>query len=289
MLTGKERRQSGSVACLHKDGSRAYREESVEDGDEITEHNTSKLAHQAFSRSKPRNNTTGSYTLDYIVTVPCNKVTIVNDVLFSCRNLQICQARYSPKAKGVQKIKDTHILPDDGTQATEPQNSSARDAIREPALAGKHHLAEILSLEVLDDALCASEERVLADVPRLAAGEAHRRDVAQAVRRQDDLAGPGVVRHGDVAAGDQLLHAELDLALDRHGRRHGDHGARLGVQRRADRQLDRHDGVGVAVADAVRAAVELAHVVDVVLPRELRCWWSPACYRLPAAAAQRGL
>ena len=109
------------------------------------------------------------------------------------------------------------------------------------------------------------------------------------MRRQQHLAGPREVRHGDVAAGDQLLDAELDLTLHRHGRRHGDHGARLDVQRRADRQLHRHNGVGVAVADAVRSAVELAHVVDVVLPRELRCRWSSACHRLSAAAAQRGL
>ena len=66
----------------------------------------------------------------------------------------------------------------------------------------------------------------------------------------------------DLAARDQLLHAELHRALERDGGRHGDHGAGPRGHGAAHGELDGEDGVGVAVRDAVGAAVERADVVD---------------------------
>lgn len=64
------------------------------------------------------------------------------------------------------------------------------------------------------------------------------------------------------ATGEQFLHAEFEVAFDGDGGAHGDHGAGLDGQRAAHGELQGEEGVGVAVRDAVGAAVESACVVD---------------------------
>lgn len=65
-----------------------------------------------------------------------------------------------------------------------------------------------------------------------------------------------------LATGHELFHAEFVGTLERNGRAHGDHGARFGAQGAPHGQLYGQDGVAVTVADAVRAPVKGAHVVD---------------------------
>lgn len=59
----------------------------------------------------------------------------------------------------------------------------------------------------------------------------------------------------------ELLETELHRALQRHGGRHGDHGSGEDCERAAHCELHGDDRVGVAVGDAVAAAVERADVV----------------------------
>lgn len=82
------------------------------------------------------------------------------------------------------------------------------------------------------------------------------------MRCEQELSGTsvGAVRH--LARNEQLLHAEFEATLESDGGRHGDHEARFDGQGTANGELDGDDGVGVAVADAVGAAVEGADVVD---------------------------
>jgi len=67
------------------------------------------------------------------------------------------------------------------------------------------------------------------------------------------------MRH--LAPNQKLLDAEFEVAFQRHGGRHGDHEARFDGQGTSDGELERDDGVAVAVADAVGAPVEGADVV----------------------------
>lgn len=156
----------------------------------------------------------------------------------------------------------TYIFADDGAQALDPENARAAELADEESLAGEHRLAEALRLVVFHDTSRTREERILARAPSLLAREADISDIAKRRRGEQQLSRTRESRRRHLAARHELLHAELDRALERHRGRHGDHGAGLGLQRAADGELDRDDGVAVAVADAVAAAVEGAHVVD---------------------------
>lgn len=85
-------------------------------------------------------------------------------------------------------------------------------------------------------------------------------DVAEEGRANGDAPRPDVGGLGQVAPRDELLHGELDLALQLDGAGHVDHGARLGLDRGTLLEGQGEDGVGVAVADAVGAAGEGAIV-----------------------------
>jgi len=157
---------------------------------------------------------------------------------------------------------NTHIFTDDGAQALNPQYTSSAELAHKQTFTREHGLAEALRLVILGHARRAREESVFAGTPRLLARHANIRDIAERERRQKQFTRARVRRHRHLAAGDELLHAELDGALERHGGRHGDHAAGLDFERTADGQLDGNDGVAVAVADTVAAAVERADVVD---------------------------
>lgn len=156
----------------------------------------------------------------------------------------------------------THILPDDSAEAGQPKKANAANLVNEETLTAEHGLANALTLVLLSDALGAGEEAVLADRPRVLAGQTDARDVAQHRRREEQLSGTREVGRGYLPAGHELLHGELDGALEGDGGRHGDHGTRFGLQGASHRQLDRQDGVAVPVADAVAAAVEGADIID---------------------------
>lgn len=157
---------------------------------------------------------------------------------------------------------NTHIFTNDGAQALDPQYTSPAELAHEQTFAREHGLAEALRFVVLGHARRAREESVFAGTPRLLARHANIRDIAERERRQKQFTRASVCGHRHLAASDELLHAELDGALEGHGGRHGDHAAGLHFERTADCQLDGDDGVAVAVADAIAAAVESADVVD---------------------------
>lgn len=93
------------------------------------------------------------------------------------------------------------------------------------------------------------------------------------------------MRFGHVAPDQRFLEGEFELAFEGHGGGHGDHGAWVGEvstfsiasrpdvcwkrgwrtwsssERAAHCQLHGQDGVGVAVAHAVAATIERAHIV----------------------------
>ena len=119
----------------------------------------------------------------------------------------------------------THILPDDGAEAGDPQDAGAAHLVDEQALAGEDGLAEALALVFLDDALGGGDEGVFAHVPRLRPGQAEGGDVAEGRGREHDLARPRVGRVGHLAAGEEFLHGEFDGAFEGDGWRHGDHHA----------------------------------------------------------------
>lgn len=158
--------------------------------------------------------------------------------------------------------RSTYIFPDNGTETGEPEQAGTAHLVHVQALAAENGLAETLALVILDDALCGRQVRVLSDRPRLFARQAQTGDVAEHGRGQEKLAGPDVGGTCELGAGDELLHAELDLALERDRVRHGHHDARLRLQRTAHGQLDGEDGVAVPVTDTVTPAVEGADVVD---------------------------
>jgi hypothetical protein len=120
---------------------------------------------------------------------------------------------------------NAYIFLYDSAKAAEPENARAGDLVDEHALAAEHGLAEALALVLLGDALGGGEEGVFADAPDLGAVEAQERDVAQRGGREQDLAGPRVVGHGHVAAGEELFHGEFDRAFEGDGWGHGDHDA----------------------------------------------------------------
>lgn len=68
------------------------------------------------------------------------------------------------------------------------------------------------------------------------------------------------MRH--MAASKKFFHAELDVSFYGYGGGHGDHCAGFDLDGTAHGELDCDDCVGVAVGDAVAAAVEGSDVVD---------------------------
>jgi hypothetical protein len=156
----------------------------------------------------------------------------------------------------------TYVFTDDGAQALNPKNAVPAELADKQAFAGEHRFAETLRLVILRHARRAREKSVFASAPSLLASQADIGNIAKRERSQQQLSRPRVRRNRHLTASNPFLHAEFDGALESHGGRHGDHGAGLGFERAADGQLDGHDGVAVAVADAVAAAVERADVVD---------------------------
>lgn len=189
---------------------------------------------------------------------------VINDILLS-----ICELFHTSVSvplrladPGVRIAAITHILPDDRSKTRQPQQPHTRDLINPQPLTRKERLADTLSLELLHHALGTSQEPVVAHGPALVPAQSDGRDVAEHVRRKQQLPRPGEGAGGQFPAGHEFLEPELDGALEGDGGRHGDHGARFRGERTPRRQLDGQNGVGVPVRDAVRAAVEGADVVD---------------------------
>lgn len=187
-------------------------------------------------------------------------MAIVDDVLFAVAELKENALALSRIAHGA--CRTAYVFANDGAQALNPENTSSSELTHEESFTGEHGFAEGLRLVVLGHASRASQERVLAGTPSILPREANISDIAKREGSKQQLARTRVSRHGHFTTSDKLLHAEFHSALESHGRRHGDHGARLHFQRTAYSELDGDDGVAVAVGDAVAAAIKSAYIVD---------------------------
>lgn len=178
----------------------------------------------------------------------------------------------------------THVFANDGAQTLDPQDASAAEFADEETLAREHGLAEALGFVVLDNTSRARQESIFACTPGLFARQSDVGDITEREGSKEQLAWSCVGGNRHLAAGNEFLHAEFDCALEGHGRRHCDHGAWFDFQRTTDGQLDGHDGVAVAVADAVAAAVESAYVVHgSTRACEMALWRSTSWHgRVPA-------
>lgn len=156
----------------------------------------------------------------------------------------------------------SYVFADDSAHALNPANAHTPHLVDEQALAGKHGLSQALRLVILCNTLRASHESILTNTPGLRACETDVGDIAQHVRRKQQLPGTGVGTMSQLGTDEELLQRSFHRSLQSHGRRHGDHEPRLNRQGTPDRKLDRNDRVAIAVGDAVRAAVESADVVD---------------------------
>lgn len=87
-----------------------------------------------------------------------------------------------------------------------------------------------------------------------------RDDVAHERGAKGKSSWAGICRLGQSAAGEELLHGELDVSLELDRAGHVYHGAGLGAHGAAGLEVYIENGIGVAVGDAVGAAVELAAV-----------------------------
>jgi hypothetical protein len=65
-----------------------------------------------------------------------------------------------------------------------------------------------------------------------------------------------------MTTGNQFLEGELNRALQRHGRGHGNHGPWSNGQRTTHSELECEDGVCISVADSVTSSIKGAHIVD---------------------------
>jgi hypothetical protein len=221
-----------------------------------------KLAHQAFASSQVADDAARRDTLERVLTVPRDEVAVVDDVFLAFAELKDTDISFALYSMLGTATNNTHIFPNDGAQALDPKNAISTEFADKQAFAGEHGFAETLRLVILGHARRARQESVFASTPNLLAGQANIGNIAERERSQQQLSRPRVRRNRHLTPSNELLHAEFDGAFERHGGRHGDHGAGLGFERAADGQLDGHDGVAVAVADAVAAAVESADVVD---------------------------
>lgn len=222
------------------------------------------LAHQPLARSQIADNAAGRNALERVLAVPRDKVAVVDDVLFAFAELDDSSKISFPSLHAITSTMriSTHIFANDGAQALDPKNPRPAELAHKQAFAREHGLAEALRFIVLRHARRAREESIFARAPSLLARQANIRDIAERERRQQQLPRTRVRGNRHLAARDELLDAEFNRAFQRHGRRHGDHAAGFGFERAADGELDGHDGVAVAVADAVAAAVESADIVD---------------------------
>lgn len=158
-------------------------------------------------------------------------MAVIHDVLLSILKLHSVLAKKNSTQNQRGKVKQhkvksnkTHILPNNRPQRRNPQNPHATNLIHEESLAGEHRLPQALPLVLPDHALGAREEGLPAHGPLLVAAEADVRDVAERGRGEEQLPGPreGGVRH---LAAEELLHGELEVALDHDRGGHGEHGA----------------------------------------------------------------
>lgn len=158
----------------------------------------------------------------------------------------------------------THIDPVDRPKALYPHEPVPDNVVHEHVLPAEQRLPEALRLGLLPHVGRAGQERVPAHLPLPGGGpvDGQGDDVAEQRGAQRDPAVARVHGLGHVAAREQLPQAELDLAAQLHRGAHVDHGARLGLDGAARREVDRQHGVGVPVRDGVAAAGEGAVVAD---------------------------
>ena len=104
---------------------------------------------------------------------------------------------------------NTNIFPDNGPEASQPQQPCAAYLVHPQALAAEHGLADPLAFVLFDDILRRGQVAVMAHGPGFVASEADARDVTEHGRRQKELAGAGESRMTHLPACDQLLHAKL--------------------------------------------------------------------------------
>ncbi len=105
---------------------------------------------------------------------------------------------------------NTNIFPDNGPEASQPQQPRAAYLVHPQALAAEHGLADPLAFVLLDDILRRGQIAVVAHGPGLVAREADARDVTEHRWRQEELARAGESRVTHLPACDQLLHAKLE-------------------------------------------------------------------------------
>lgn len=155
----------------------------------------------------------------------------------------------------------TYVFPHNGTEARDPYDAAAAHLSDEEAFARQEALCQPLALVILYDSLRCSQECVFAHIPRLLTAQSQICDITKAEWGQQQLTRPNVRTNHHITADKPLLYPKADLAFERDGRRHGEHDAWLGADGTAHGQLDGEYCVGVAVADAVAASIESAHVV----------------------------
>lgn len=147
------------VACLHK--HRSW---------------TGELAYKPLARCNTGYDAARCYTLQNVLGVPGNQVTVIYDILFSLDHLHAVvssQIHHGVVHGGV----GTHVFADDSAKAPDPQDARPANLSNPKPFATEHGFPNALSLIVLDDALCRGEVCIVANGPGLLAGEANARDV----------------------------------------------------------------------------------------------------------------
>lgn len=150
----------------------------------------------------------------------------------------------------------TYVQTIHGPKTRQPKQTLAAHSIHKQVLAGKHGLADSLRLGLHGHVGGTGEKSVLAHGPGRAAVDVQGDDVAheRGAEGQPSRACVGRFRHP--AARKELLHGELDVALELDGAGHVYHGAGLGAHGAAGLEVHVEDGIGVAVSDVVAAAGE---------------------------------
>lgn len=160
-----------------------------------------------------------------------------------------------------RRKRKTYIPPQHGAKTRDPHDPRSTHGISPQSLAAKDRFAYRLALHILDHALGRRKPRIPTHPPGLTPIEAQRNDIAQGMRREQQLPRPGVRRLRDRAACQQFLEVEFDGAGNGDGGGHADHDAGTDDEGAIDGELEGEEGVRAAVGDAVGAAVEGAHVV----------------------------
>lgn len=162
---------------------------------------------------------------------------------------------------------ETYIFLNNRTEAGVPQDPIPTDLIHEQPFPAEHHLAKPLTFVFLDHTLRTRNKRIFSYRPFTLPVQSQQADITQCTRRHQQLSWACERRMRHLAADEQLLDREFDRTFKSDGGAHGDHDTGLGCDRTTHRELQGHDGVCVAVADTVAAAVEGA---DIVLLRGAR-------------------